>query len=530
MILHVIVEDDTMADEDVITVDDQDRPEIVIGLVGPVGTDLQLTARMTGDVLSAYGYETPEVIGLSGLLDRVPDLHALPQHGAEYDSYVHTRMNAGNQLRGLCQRGDALAILAVGEVTRRRAAMRTKKGLEDDRPPGGVAYLLRSLKHKNEVESLRRIYRDRFVLIGAHTPRARRLDLLADEIARSKGSTSRREWEAKAHELAQRDEAEELEPFGQDVRGTFPLADFFVDVSNRESGAEELARFFRAFFGYAFATPTPDEYAMFHAAAAAMRSADLSRQVGAAIATERGEIVAVGCNEVPAFGGGSYWIGDNNDQRDFMRGEDANARLRDTAIDEIRRVLIAHEPELVTERLRDMTAEDFRRTLGDTRVDRLTEFNRAVHAEMSAILDAARRGTSVRGATLFSTTFPCHNCAKHLVGAGITRVVYIEPYAKGLAEVLHDDTVAIDRVNRPSDLVNFDQFVGLAPTMYMPIYSMGAKKRKHGGMAVDFSPREAIPVLVLAEDTSYEDREQLAVQGLRREMAVRGIDVQDPVD
>jgi len=358
------------------------------------------------------------------------------------------------------------------------------------------------------------VYRERFVLIGAHAPRDWRLDKLADDIAESRGSTSRRRFNARAHELAQRDEAEDGEQFGQNVRGTFPLSDFFVDVSNRDQAVGELDRFFRAFFGYPFATPTRDEYAMFHAAAAAVRSADLSRQVGAAIATEMGDIVAVGCNEVPAFGGGSYWPDDPRDQRDFLRGEDANTRLRNTAIEEIRRVLLEAKPSLVTARLRELTAQEFRGVLGDTRIDHLTEFNRAVHAEMAALLDAARRGVRVQGAALYCTTFPCHGCAKHIVGAGIRRVVYIAPYAKGLAEELHGDALAIDRTSRPADRVSFEQFVGVAPTVYMPIYAMGNITRKVGGRAVDFDPRTAIPKLVPTGDFSYEEREDLALQDL----------------
>jgi len=60
----------------------------------------------------------------------------------------------------------------------------------------------------------------------------------------------------------------------------------------------------------------------------------------------------------------------------------------------------------------------------------LLEFSRSLHAEMDALLAAGRNGTSVRDAELFSTTFPCHECAKLILGAGISRVVYIEPYPK----------------------------------------------------------------------------------------------------
>lgn len=52
----------------------------------------------------------------------------------------------------------------------------------------------------------------------------------------------------------------------------------------------------------------------------------------------------------------------------------------------------------------------------------------AVHAEANAILFAARYGTSTEGAELFTTHQPCLNCAKMIINAGITRVVYEHPY------------------------------------------------------------------------------------------------------
>ena len=64
---------------------------------------------------------------------------------------------------------------------------------------------------------------------------------------------------------------------------------------------------------------------------------------------------------------------------------------------------------------------------------------------MNALLDAGLRGVPVAGATLHSTTFPCHNCARHLIGAGIVRVVFIEPYTKSRAEQLHADSATIAR-------------------------------------------------------------------------------------
>lgn len=58
-----------------------------------------------------------------------------------------------------------------------------------------------------------------------------------------------------------------------------------------------------------------------------------------------------------------------------------------------------------------------------------------VHAEMNAILFAARRGIEVEGSTLYLTHSPCIHCAKAIAQAGIRAVVYDQLYyrsAEGL--------------------------------------------------------------------------------------------------
>jgi len=48
---------------------------------------------------------------------------------------------------------------------------------------------------------------------------------------------------------------------------------------------------------------------------------------------------------------------------------------------------------------------------------------RTVHAEMNALLQAAATGAAVKGSTVYTNTYPCWNCAKAILGAGITAVV-----------------------------------------------------------------------------------------------------------
>src|SRR5260370_12096260 len=118
-----------------------------------------------------------------------------------------------------------------------------------------------------------------------------------------------------------RDQSEEL-PFGQRSRDTFQIVDVFVELKGDEYKAQ-LERFLDAVFGSPYLTPLPDEYAMSLAYSASLRSGQLSRQVGAAIRSDRGDIVALGCNDVPAAGGGLYWPV-NTDARDHIRGYDSN--------------------------------------------------------------------------------------------------------------------------------------------------------------------------------------------------------------
>ena len=51
-----------------------------------------------------------------------------------------------------------------------------------------------------------------------------------------------------------------------------------------------------------------------------------------------------------------------------------------------------------------------------------------VHAEQNAIIQAAKYGIDIRGATLYCTHQPCVICAKMIINAGIVRVVYREGY------------------------------------------------------------------------------------------------------
>src|SRR5882724_7181322 len=101
------------------------------------------------------------------------------------------------------------------------------------------------------------------------------------------------------------------------------------------------------------------------------------------------------------------------------------------------------------------------------------EFSRPVHAEMAALIDAARRGVAVDGETMYVTTFPCHNCAKHIIAAGIRKVVYLEPYPKSRASNLHGEEMSLELpTGNEEGMVIFAAYSGIAPRQYRQLFSM----------------------------------------------------------
>lgn len=57
------------------------------------------------------------------------------------------------------------------------------------------------------------------------------------------------------------------------------------------------------------------------------------------------------------------------------------------------------------------------------------ELSKTIHAEAGVIAEAARRGISLAGASLYATTFPCPVCAKSIAAAGIKRIYYSKGYS-----------------------------------------------------------------------------------------------------
>lgn len=475
-------------------------PELVIGLVGAVGTDLkEAVVPALEAALRQAGY-TCETVRLSRLIRDSASFVAPGGDAVPEDARIDAHMEAGDRLRERLGRGDAVTLLGLGEVRRQRQAA----GGSPDEPVARRAYIFDSLKHPGEVRTLRRIYGQNVFVLSAYTPREERRLSLARQIAGGRDAYEVAEAHLMAADrLIAKDQKAPGTDLGQNVRDTFPLADYFVRTGKDADVGVQVKRFVHLVFGAPFVTPTRDEAGMYLAKAAAFRSSDLSRQVGAVVMRPDGSIIAQGCNEVPVAGGGNHWEGDDQtgDNRDFRIGHDATARKKEENLAELFDLLKAHD--WLSKAQAKQPAEELIRQalygddafLKDARATNVIEYGRIVHAEMNALSEAARHGLAIGGATLYSTTFPCHMCARHIIAAGITRVVYVEPYPKSLAKELYGHSIRVEEEAAADDkAVAFEPFLGVAPGRYADFF--GYRLRKDGrGRAINWSLASALPRL-----------------------------------
>ncbi|HYH10280.1 MAG TPA: anti-phage dCTP deaminase [Thermoanaerobaculia bacterium] len=492
-------------------------PELVIGLVGAVGCDLPAIAEAFATALRDINYDALP-IRLSHLLhDLEPYAHLPGIHDQE--DYISGHMDAGNELRKNTT-NDVMARLAITRI--RVARQREDEDESEDMPRPRMAYVLNSLKRPEEVTKLREIYGGAFFLVSAYASRERRRDALASRLARSK-NLDMRECIWRAEKLIERDEIESRVATGQDVRDTYPLADAFLNADDQSAIDASVRRTVAILFGHPFETPTIDEMGMQFAYSAALRSSDLSRQVGYAACTDAGQVLAVGTNEVAKAGGGFYWPSSPDDARDFrvVASDEPNAEMKLAILKDLLEHLKPHGYLPHTSDVTDELVSKIARHLKGSRFMAITEYGRAVHAEMGVITDAARRGVALRGSTFYGTTFPCHNCAKHVVASGAKRLVYIEPYPKSQVARLFHDSIALE--SAAPGKVLFEPFVGIAPPRFRDFFLMPVRK-DHNGRIISWDEikRSALPNIE-SDPRSYIRSERAAVEELGRGLADAGV-------
>lgn len=466
--------------------------DLVFAVTGYVGAGATHVVTALAEKLQTAGY-TPKTIKMSALISAALTKFGQPVD-ADSDALTRTErlQDAGDLLRD--KHGKTfVAGLGIREILR----LREKAGDAGDLKPNPPrAFILDSLKHPEEVRALRSVYVNGFYLISV--------------VVHPKTRRSRLELKFKAadpkqlEKLITRDEADNEDEHGQQVRKTLHLGDFFVnndvDYDGSHNQTRELAaaplpdaleRFVNIVLQQGVVRPAKQERGMYEAWAASLRSACLSRQVGASILDANGELLATGTNDVPKHGGGLYqdddgrsdnrcyrWLGRSETPQ--CHNDATKAAIYDQLFKELGSLLV-----------KDADPASVRKAVERTRIKDLIEFSRAVHAEMDALVGIARNGgQSCRGGSLYCTTYPCHNCARHIVAAGIREVFYIEPYTKSMANDLHKDSIvdATATHGGRDTHVNFQLFSGVAPRRFARLFEKRSDLKDANGIYRGVSP------------------------------------------
>ncbi|WOJ90271.1 anti-phage dCTP deaminase [Methylocapsa polymorpha] len=357
-------------------------------------------------------------------------------------------------------------------------------------------WIIDSLKHPEEAAVLNEVYGDCFWLIAVFAPEDVRLKRLKDLHSN-----------LSYIEQIKKTDFDEGSDVGQSVKDVLPYADMFIrnDKFNKVSLEASVRRFLDLIFGIGINTPTRHESAMLAAEAQSARSACLSRRVGAIIISAEGEQIGQGCNDVPKYHGGIYESEphvDDNRCYNWVGQICHNDKHKEIIYDQIEKIVNAEK------------LDEFRKLISRTDIKNLIEFSRAVHAEMEAILSVARAGKSgLIGSSLYSTTFPCHSCARHIVASGVSHVFYIEAYPKSLALDLHHDTISTLEADEGKKVL-FLQYEGASPKGYNRVFSIKSERKKAGKLIhlerATARPMRAPPIDGLAT------REKLAMARFKR--------------
>jgi deoxycytidylate deaminase len=489
------------------------RRELVFGFVAPIGVDREKIKDALSKALDDPKYRLEE-IHVSDWLHRF----VTPSESLDSAEFLHRKkllMDAGDEMRKRWsaitdeERADAVALAGILAIREKRKQTNERHKVEPVEDAAGnkrdltmipvtdTAYLLDSLKHPAELELLRSVYGPAFISIGIYSP----LDDREAFLERKSRHDDIAKWLKHIIDRDARGLPDDAK-LGQRVSVAFTQTDFIVNAKLSDHKLQRaMTRLVSLIFGDPHLTPSFEEFGMYLARASQVRSGSLARQIGASIIRDDGSVVSVGTNEVPKpIVGGQYWPEDD----EKYKGRDRVYKDIDSSdnfrADMVRDILdrLAKNNLLVKEYSDEDSNSQSRldalygtkdSLLRGGRISANIDYVRAVHAEAAALLDCARHGVPTKGTQMFTTTFPCHECARHIVAAGVKRVVYLEPYPKSATSDLYTDSISIDPSGKVKSKVIFTTFVGVAPARYLEFFSLADRDRKDDstGAVINFS-------------------------------------------
>lgn len=438
--------------------------ELIVGICSPIGSlKDDFINSLKSRLEKTYNYKV-EVIKISTFILKHYSEPRIQMNKTEPYQDLAYKIKGGDFLRDTQGNNSILAELAIEEI-------RTDRGVGEDKDLKSrrICYIIDSLKNCDELNLLRLVYRDSFYMFSIFSPEKERLRTLIDIRGLSK---------PEAKELINTDDYEDI-LHGQDVRNTFVEGDLFVRITdeNKKEIDDKVNKYCHLIFDSEIITPDFQETAMYQAKSAGGNSACLSRQVGAAIIDKNGLLLSTGWNDVPKFGGNLYNSSDTNDHR-CVRNEFCTMVTHKNEIistigvkvDELIQELGVSEELNLSEKIGEIISK--------SKFKNIIEYSRSIHAEMHAIIMGSQlTGDKMVGGSLYCTTYPCHNCARHIILAGIKNIYYIEPYKKSLGIKLHGDALTHDESDE--EKVRILLFDGVAPRRYLNFFSMSNDSRKN---------------------------------------------------
>jgi cytidine deaminase len=160
-------------------------PELIFGLVGPIGVDLELVTSLLSDALRDVAYNAT-TMRVTTLMREVPTEVEIREH-PHIESF-RSRIKYANRVCELLKRSDALAILAISAI---REVRRQENG-DPEKPLEARAYIIRQFKRPSEIKLLRSVYGRQFVQISVYAPQKYRMERIAAEERASRGGLSGR--------------------------------------------------------------------------------------------------------------------------------------------------------------------------------------------------------------------------------------------------------------------------------------------------------------------------------------------------
>lgn len=459
------------------------KMEVIIGLVSPMGCNKKPFITKITTIFEKKGYLVKSI--------HVTDLLYKEENDYPHSLNIYCKMQLCNELR-TNYRG-SIAALIINEINR----IRTKESESKDK----IVYIIDQLKNEAEYEILSHVYGLNYLQISLFSNFYERDKTIRKRLA-SDNNLEKLEIEDTqilenifkdnlpqtnidinklkskisidyslieryknqilkdcSHMLIEKD-YKDIDKVhrksGQQISSLFHRSHYFINLDSPESIlSKEIYKFLNQFFGEYKDYPTQDEFGMAVAYHASFRSNfPGDRHIGASIIAENGEIISIGSIRAPSSSSNTKL----SNQDSITEGYTYYYKKIDQWIEELDHVDTKSKEEICT-------------FLKDS-----IEFHPCTHAEISAIIDAAKIGVSVKNGTLYTTTFPCHLCAKDIITAGIKKVVFLEAYPKSKSKELYPSIIDLHSQQR-KDIIPFENFMGVSPSRYHYVYSLSNKPK-----------------------------------------------------